>query len=995
MEKENDVQLIRKILSGNDEAFSVLVRKHQKSIHALAWRKVGDFHIAEEITQDTFLQVYKNLAQLKNPKQFAGWIYVIADNLCKRWHQKKKLSTQSLEDTAVAEIENVSYTRYVSDQRQTEVAEDRHELVKKLLSKLPESERTVVTLFYLGEMTAKEIGNFLGVSVNTVKSRLRRGRERLQERQEELFVSETLGSIAFPAQVTERIMQEVADIKPTPSPAGKPLLPWAAFGTAVVLVISLLGASNQYLARFQKPYSFEAESEPTIEIVDTPIMLDIVAKPAVRNQVGRADSVGKNSGTGTQVSTTPTASVTLEDSAEFSTSQWTQGSAPPGGHVRDIFATSEGTVYAVAPTGIYRLRTDATAWTRINADIPIGPSLMPMAEQGGILYIVSTDEIFASGDSGETWHAIGPRPKGHAVGLIIMDEAGAMSPRAYTMYLALGDEGIYRSTDGGTQWDLFNNGLASKEISTVAAVGKTVFAGTARGLYRLDAGTWQKLPVETSRAVYTLAVSENNLYIGTGPDLLGFTPIEGKQEVPRNASHALKIFHSVDLGVSWTEITPRYKSHDRYIPSGMTISAVGEVLLARTGEQRHHSTDNGQTWTESVGDANLFMTNSLPVVAVNETTFYKVNPFEIRRTTDGAKSWHILMDGMVGTRLKDLVTFKDRLYAHNGYAVYQSTDEGASWKKISITGKFTGKVTTITNGVSNQDSARISHFFNSTLVVDDNNLYLISSEFNNLEISRVSTEGNIRSPIQSIPASDDGALFHKLRTGSKETEDTYASEDSQKEHHSIVPIVPPPIRGKNDKTEMLVVCNDVFYAEHRRTLFKWRLGAPEWISTGLTDMSHASYDKDSKDLQLAASGETIYVGKRDGKLFQSFDGGSSWRDVTPSLPLHFADFKEITFVGSTVYVATDAGVLSSETGAHWRVLTDSAGTRPIIDKFAVDGSAIYGVGAIGIYRLDTRSQWKRISSEVPDRINALTIANNKLYSATEESGILHISLAEE
>ena len=93
---------------------------------------------------------------------------------------------------------------------------DRHELVKKLLSKLPESERTVVTLFYLGEMTAQEIGKFLGVSVNTIKSRLRRGRKRLQEQQEELLVSETLGSIPFPAQVTERILQEVANMKPIP-----------------------------------------------------------------------------------------------------------------------------------------------------------------------------------------------------------------------------------------------------------------------------------------------------------------------------------------------------------------------------------------------------------------------------------------------------------------------------------------------------------------------------------------------------------------------------------------------------------------------------------------------------------------------------------------------------------------------------------------------------------------------------------------------------------
>ena len=52
---ESDVQLIRRILSGDDEAFSTLVQKHQKSVHALVWRKIGDFHIAEEITQDTFL----------------------------------------------------------------------------------------------------------------------------------------------------------------------------------------------------------------------------------------------------------------------------------------------------------------------------------------------------------------------------------------------------------------------------------------------------------------------------------------------------------------------------------------------------------------------------------------------------------------------------------------------------------------------------------------------------------------------------------------------------------------------------------------------------------------------------------------------------------------------------------------------------------------------------------------------------------------------------
>ena len=68
---KDDVQLIQRILSGDDEAFGILVQKYRKGVHALVWRKIGDFHYAEEITQDVFLQVYKKLGTLKNPSQFS------------------------------------------------------------------------------------------------------------------------------------------------------------------------------------------------------------------------------------------------------------------------------------------------------------------------------------------------------------------------------------------------------------------------------------------------------------------------------------------------------------------------------------------------------------------------------------------------------------------------------------------------------------------------------------------------------------------------------------------------------------------------------------------------------------------------------------------------------------------------------------------------------------------------------------------------------------
>ena len=343
---ENDVQLIRRILSDDDEAFSILVQKYQKSVHALVWRKVNDFHYAEEITQDTFLQAYKKLSTLKNPNQFAGWLYVIANRLCINWLNRHKPAMQSLEDTPMEEIEESAYNHHAAEQREAEGTKYRYEIVQKLLSKLPESERTVVTLYYLGEMTAKEISKFLGVSINTITSRLRRGRERLQKDQE-LLVRETLGGVQLSDNIIKNVMQQVADVKPIPTPVAKPLLPWGAFGIATLLVALLLGATGQYLVRFQRPYSFDAVSEPTVELVDTFILLDVDSKPDLRNQVGRATSDNKNIGTGVQASETPLVSDTQGNSLQFSTAQWTQKADMPT--ARSDFATSvvDGKIFVI------------------------------------------------------------------------------------------------------------------------------------------------------------------------------------------------------------------------------------------------------------------------------------------------------------------------------------------------------------------------------------------------------------------------------------------------------------------------------------------------------------------------------------------------------------------------------------------------------------------------------------------------------------------------
>ncbi len=963
--QKDDAQLIRSTLSGNDEAFSTLVKKYQKSVHALVWRKIGDFHYAEEIAQDTFLKAYKKLSTLKDPNQFAGWLYVIANRLCINWMRKKKPAMQSLEGTSVGEIEKFSYAHYVSEHRETEAAERRSEIVEQLLARLPESERTVVTLYYLGEMNAKEIGKFLGVSVKTIHSRLHRARKRLQEK-DELLVQEVLGGVSLPTHLIENVMQQVADMKPTPPPVGKPLLPWTAFGATAVLVILLLGVSNQYMTRFQKPYSFEAQSESTIEIIDAPLVRNIDSKPTVQNQVGRAVTPSENRGLGQQMTETVLASNTQENSAKFNNSQWTRTNGPHGGNVFDIFVASTSTLYAAAPTGIYRLASDATAWTLINTSIPMGQSRMPMAEFGDTLYIVSTDKIFASTNNGETWKVFCSRPEGHAVGLIIMNETGAHNsqPRPI-MYLALQTKGIFRSTDTGVQWDPLEYGLTVENVYAATAVKNTVFAGTNKGLYRLNSDVWERLPVHPSeQAILSLTVFENNLYVVAGPEPARWKFSQSIENIAvqihiTDSPSLERVFHSIDLGASWTEIT-----HGNGSP--FRSAALGAVVLTNTGE--------------------TFLPQG--VVTADKNTFYKGGSFGIHRTTDGGKSWQPFMNGIMETKIRDLVAVNNRLYAHTDRGFVQSVDGGEVWETIGIDfDKHTLEGT-------EEELSQLYFSFASQLAIAGDVLYGIAPGTDNLHLFQLSADANTLVPVQRAPTfeRESSLMDIELKTWIEEVKQELLSDHREKNGNS------PEMASltiKHDRIGGFAASGQTFYTEWKHRLFRWKPGDSEWTDTGLIDTSGSLNGRFDKGFKLAASGETIYVGKRDGKLFQSLDEGNSWKDVTPILPLRFTRFEEIIFAGSTVYVATDEGVLASQNGEHWRVLTDEMGERPVIDRFAIYHTNVYGAGNTGVYRLEDRGRWHQISPSVPDAVGSLVASNNKLYIATRHGRMFHIPLEEQ
>lgn len=179
--KNDDVELIQRILAGDDNAFANLIRKYQWQVHAHVLRKIGDFHIAEDITQETFLRVHQNLKTLNDLTQFRRWLYTIVNNLCIAWHRKNRLQTQPLEESDLSGTETEAYSQYVATEQAKTSADTQRDLVEKLLAKLKESDREVIALHYFEEMTSSEIGGHLGVSENTIKSRLHRARQQLKK----------------------------------------------------------------------------------------------------------------------------------------------------------------------------------------------------------------------------------------------------------------------------------------------------------------------------------------------------------------------------------------------------------------------------------------------------------------------------------------------------------------------------------------------------------------------------------------------------------------------------------------------------------------------------------------------------------------------------------------------------------------------------------------------------------------------------------------------
>jgi len=162
--EQTDEKLIEKALKGNKNAWLKLIKRYEKGIYNYGLRMVTNPEDAKDLMQEVFVSVYRNLSSYRGEGSFKSWLYRIAHFRCVEFYRRKK-PTQGLEDTP--EIEDEGQT----PEQHTFMLQDGKQLLQAM-QQLPLAQKSVVELKFFGHFTFDEIASQLGVSSNTVKSRL-------------------------------------------------------------------------------------------------------------------------------------------------------------------------------------------------------------------------------------------------------------------------------------------------------------------------------------------------------------------------------------------------------------------------------------------------------------------------------------------------------------------------------------------------------------------------------------------------------------------------------------------------------------------------------------------------------------------------------------------------------------------------------------------------------------------------------------------------------
>lgn len=169
---DDDYDIIRRFIDGDKSAFQILVKRHKEKVRNIIYITMNNSALVDDIAQEVFITVYKNLKHFRFESQFTTWLYRITVNRCKDYLRKmnvRKIFSPLEEGSEVTEFTTPAEHKDVS------------RIVMDAIGKLPVKLRVPLVLKDIEGFSYQEISETLKCEMGTVKSRIFRGREKLKD----------------------------------------------------------------------------------------------------------------------------------------------------------------------------------------------------------------------------------------------------------------------------------------------------------------------------------------------------------------------------------------------------------------------------------------------------------------------------------------------------------------------------------------------------------------------------------------------------------------------------------------------------------------------------------------------------------------------------------------------------------------------------------------------------------------------------------------------
>ncbi|MEM9680542.1 MAG: sigma-70 family RNA polymerase sigma factor [Bacteroidota bacterium] len=171
----DDQSCIDKVIAGDHKAFAILVDRYKDLVFTVAFRMLKHREEAEEVSQDTFIKIYRSLQKFKGDSKFSTWVYKVAYNSCLDRIKKNKRTQQTvtIDEFTEHKVKTIDNALHHLE------TQERQEAIRQCIELLPPDDNVLLTLFYFEELSLEEISKITGISANTVKVKLFRSRKKL------------------------------------------------------------------------------------------------------------------------------------------------------------------------------------------------------------------------------------------------------------------------------------------------------------------------------------------------------------------------------------------------------------------------------------------------------------------------------------------------------------------------------------------------------------------------------------------------------------------------------------------------------------------------------------------------------------------------------------------------------------------------------------------------------------------------------------------------